>query len=89
MERLEFAADLKQLISEGAQLAHGDGGEFGVARVRRVVAGERAAHDPSHDRQGLVQFSDELRDAMITAQQQARARGAAHVEAGDLLNALR
>jgi hypothetical protein len=88
-ERFEFSADLKQILAEGARLAHAEGaGEFGVAHVRRVVDGERAERDSSRDRQGLVQSSEGLRDAIVAAQQRARTRGARLVEAGDLLGVL-
>jgi hypothetical protein len=89
VERLEWAADLQRLLADGAGLAHGDGaGEFDVAHVRRALDGERAERDPSRDRQGLVQFSTELRDAISAAQLRAHARGATLVDAGDLLAVL-
>jgi hypothetical protein len=86
---LEFSADLKQILSEGARLASAEGAnEFGVAHIRRVVDGDRAERDSSHDRQGLVQFSEGLSDALAAAQQRAHARGTTRVEAGDLLAVL-
>lgn len=88
-ERLEFAAELKRVLGEGARLAHGEAAaEFGVAHVRRVLDGELAQRDPSRDSQGLVQFSSELRDAVAAAQVRAHARGSRLVEVGDLLAAL-
>jgi hypothetical protein len=85
----EFTADLKLILAEGARLAHGEGaGEFGVAHVQRVVDGERAERDSSRDRQGLVQLSERLRDAIAAAQQRAHARGTTRVEASDLLAVL-
>lgn len=88
-ERFEFTADLKQIIAEGARLANGEGAaESGVAHVRRVVEGERAERDSSRDRQGLVQFSEGLRDTIAAAQQRAHARGTTRVVAGDLLAVL-
>jgi hypothetical protein len=86
---LEFSTDLKEILAEGARLASREGSaEFGAAHVRRVVDGERAERDSSRDQQGLVQFSEALRDAIAAAQQRAHARGATSVEASDLLAVL-